>query len=88
VTCPTDYPAVLEHHERVRTEAFCALEGAIPATSPQALRLLATRRPWPALGRYVGECSCGSSLLFGSLPSPSSTIASSSQIFGLAECDG
>lgn len=39
-----------------------AASGA-PST-PQGVSLLQTARPWPALGGFVGECACGSSLCF------------------------
>jgi hypothetical protein len=37
--------------------------GGAPITA-EGKSLLATARPWPAVGAHVGECTCGSSLIF------------------------
>lgn len=83
MTCPEDVDAAREVHERAKVEAFCALEGAIPATTPQGLALVASARPWPEIGGYVGECACGTSLVVGS-----QCKAPASQSFGLTDRDG
>lgn len=59
--CPSEFDAAQAHHLAVRADAAT---GA-PVT-PQGRALLASSRPWAAMGVGVriGECACGSSLCF------------------------
>lgn len=58
--CPDDSEAARLHHSRVRADAAT---GA-PVTA-HGQRLLETARPWPEEQCQIGECLCGSSLMFG-----------------------
>lgn len=60
VHCPDDSDEAAAHHRRVKADAAT---GA-PVTD-HGRRLLETSRPWPEEGCRIGECLCGSSLMFG-----------------------
>lgn len=60
--CSRD-PAVA--HEQHRIAKLDASTGE--PTTPRGRALLASSRPWPGMPARIGECLCGSSLMFSTM---------------------
>lgn len=61
--CPDDSEAARLHHLEVKADAATGAP-----TTAHGKRLLSSSRPWPSEHCRIGECLCGSSLMFDEPP--------------------